>query len=238
MENLYPYALEKLISQRNIIVERRIGKMTKTNINHDPEKIYFMGDLHYQHKNVISLDSRPFEDLQAMEEYIDTELSTKLDSDCILFDLGDMFFGTRENKFQKLLSSIPCPIYKIFGNHDKQDFFLKHYDNFKGFYDILSLMIGEDYKITLSHYPILDFPYMYHGGLALFGHTHGHLDKFVDNIPNLMLDIGFSSQFSKSRGTFIHSLPSIIDEFRRKTGGKDFKTWAAEEYHGERSLWN
>ena len=212
--------------------------MTKTNINHNPEKIYFMGDLHYRHKNVINLDSRSFQDLQNMEEYIEEELNKTLDSDCILFDLGDMFFGTKESKFNELLSSIPCPIYKIFGNHDKQEFFLKHRDNFMGFYDILSLMIGEEYKITLSHYPILDFPYMYHGGLALFGHTHGHLDKFISSIPNLMLDIGFSSKFSRERGTFLHPLSSIIEEFNKKTGGIDFKTWADEQYHGVNSLWS
>lgn len=211
--------------------------MTKTNIDHPLEKIYFMGDLHYQHKNVIELDSRPFPDLATMEEYIRGELEKTLDSDCLLFDLGDMFFGTRENRFQELISSIPCPVYKVFGNHDKQDFFLKHYDDFKGFYDILGLMIGEEYKITLSHYPILDFPYMYHGGLAIFGHTHGHLDEFVNSIPNLMLDIGFSSRFSKKRGTFLHSLPCIIEEFMKKTGGVDFKTWANEQYHSENSLW-
>ena len=98
-------------------------------------------------------------------------------------------------------------------------------------------MIGEEYKITLSHYPILDFPYMYHGGLAIFGHTHGHLDEFVSSIPNLMVDIGFSSGFSKTRGTFLHSLPCIIEEFKRKTGGIDFKTWANEKYHDKSSLW-
>jgi len=216
--------------------------MTKMQINeYDPEKLYFMGDLHYQHRNVIDLDLRPFSSLDEMEEYIENELVSVLDSECTLFDLGDMFFGTRENKFQKLISKIPCPIYKIFGNHDKQDFFLKHGKYFKGFYDILSLMLKTedkiDYKITLSHFPIIDFPYMYHGGLSIFGHTHGHLDEFVSNIPNLMIDVGFSSGFSKREGTFLHPLSSILSEFNKKTQGKDFITWANEEYHGKNSLW-
>ena len=206
-------------------------------INKEPEKIFFTGDLHYQHKNILTLDDRNYETLEDMESYIRAELVQTLSDDNILIDLGDMFFGTRDNKFHGLMSCIPCPIYKILGNHDKEKYFREHSDYFEMIEDSVIIEVGNQ-RITLSHYPILDFPYMYSGGLEIFGHTHGHLDNFLKTIPYLMVDIGFSSGFSKERGTFLHSLDSIYNYFDEKTSGKNYSAWANEKYHGPDSLWN
>ena len=213
------------------------------------DRLFFISDLHYQHKNVLTLDRgrEKFKSLEEMEEYIRRELSETLTPDDLLFDLGDMFFGTRDIKFNELLSSIPCPIYKILGNHDKEDYFRKKEDRFEIMTDLMAIQVNKEYKITLSHYPILDFPYMYHGGIEIFGHTHGHLDNFISTIPNLMLDIGFSSGYSEKKGKFIHSLREILDYFKvEKLGYLDdgvenwnecFMKWVNEKYHSEESLW-
>jgi calcineurin-like phosphoesterase family protein len=204
----------------------------------DYSKIYFMGDLHFQHKRVLECDSRGYSDIAQMEDYICETLKETLTEDCILFDLGDMFFGTRDNKFKRLMNSIPCPIYKVLGNHDDEKYFReKHSDKFKAIADFYILHI-DNYPITIAHYPIIDYPYMYHGGLEVFGHTHGHLDDFIDSIPYLMVDIGFHSRYSRKRGTFLHNFQDILDGFKMKTGGMDFKEWAQQEYHGRSSLWS
>lgn len=213
------------------------------------DRIFFIADLHYQHKNILDLDGRidQFKTLEDMELYIREELSSTLCSDDLLFDLGDMFFGTRDNKFYNLLSSIPCPIYKVLGNHDKEEYFIKNSDQFEIITDLMAIEVNGEYKITLSHYPILDFPYMYHGGIEIFGHTHGHLDEFISSIPNLMLDVGFSASYSKRKGKFIHSLREILDYFKiEKLGYEDdgldnyrecFMKWVNDKYHSEESLW-
>lgn len=216
--------------------------MKKIKIDIDPELIYLTADLHYQHKNIITLDDRnQYKDLSEMEEDIRTKLQETLKPEHILIDLGDMFFGTRDNKLKALISSIPCPIYKILGNHDKEDYFISRSDMFLGIYDSFILELRDGTRITLTHYPILDYPYMYSGGLELFGHTHGHLDSFIDSIPYLMLDLGFSAGYSKKTGKFIHKLSDILDYFRNtKMGGScdgNFNRWAQENYHTKKSLW-
>lgn len=202
----------------------------------DYEKIYFMADLHFQHKRILEYENRGFKDIDEMDKAICKTLRDVLTEDCILFDLGDMFFGTRENKFKMLIDSIPCPIYKVLGNHDNEDFFRKHSDRFKEIADFFTFYI-DSYPITVTHYPIIDYPYMYRGGLEVFGHTHGHLDDFIDSVPYLMVDLSFYSRFSRRSGTFLHSFSDILSEFDYKTGGQDFKEWAEENYHSSSSLW-
>lgn len=216
--------------------------MKKIKVDLDPEFIYFTADLHYQHKNILTLDGRDqYKSLSEMEDDIREKLQETLTPEFLLIDLGDMFFGTRDNKFNALMSSIPCPIYKILGNHDKEDYFLSRGSEFLGIYDSFIMELKDGTRITLTHYPILDFPYMYSGGLELFGHTHGHLDSFIDSIPYLMLDLGFSAGYSKGTGKFIHKLSDILTYFRdTKMGGAcsgDFNKWAQENYHTKKSLW-
>lgn len=211
--------------------------MKHIKIDKDPEKIFLMSDLHYQHKNILHLDNRNYKSLSEMEEKIRLELIQTLTDDSILIDLGDMFFGTRDSKFYELMSCIPCPIYKILGNHDKESYIRKNSDLFEDISDLIILEVGSQ-KITLTHYPIIDFPYMYHGGIEIFGHTHGHIDKFINSIPYLMLDIGFSAGFSKKSGTFLHTLKNIYEFFDRKTGGLTYSDWANKKYHNKDSLWN
>lgn len=203
----------------------------------DPSRVFFIGDLHHSHKNIIDFDKRDFSNLKEMGDYIEKTLSETLKPTDLLIDLGDLYLGSGITKLLNLLSCIPCPMYKIIGNHDKEKLFDKVKDKFIYYEDSFILETLND-KITVSHYPILDYPYMYNGGLEVFGHTHGHLDKFISSTPYLMVDLGFSSSFSKQAGTFIHSLDSVLSWFKRRTGGKEFKIWAQEMYHGKTSLWS
>lgn len=222
----------------------------KNIFKHDQDtKIWFMSDLHYNHSNVISLDSRNFKDIKEMNNYICSELITKVKDDDIIFDLGDMFWGMNTTDIKDVLDLIPTKnIYKIVGNHDKASMFYdfeNHPAKLKNCFvkicDILDIQVeynNETYMVNLSHTPQIDFNHMYHGGLHLFGHTHGHLDKFVNTIPYLMVDVGFSASLSNEVGSFLIPFDKILEHFYKKTGGMNFKKWAGLKYHSKDALWS
>lgn len=212
--------------------------------------VFFMSDLHYGHKNILEIDKRPYSTIEEMNSSIVEELKTKLRPSDVLFDLGDLFWRTINIKeCRNVLDSVGTKnIYKVVGNHD----LYKHYipgdigkpnnlcDKFKVVADILDIHIKynkSEYLVSLCHYPILDFNHMYHGGLHIYGHTHGHTDTWVDSESRLMVDIGFSANLAKEYGSFIVPFSYILEHFRNKTSGVNFREWAQTKYH-EPELWN
>ena len=209
--------------------------------------VFFMSDLHYGHKNIIEIDKRPYDTIESMNEYIVQELKTKLRPTDILFDLGDLFWkSTNIKTCREVLDSIPTQnLYKVLGNHDQYKHYLNSptnslYDRFINIADLCDIVIKYDekeYQVVLSHYPVLDWNHMYIGSLHIYGHTHGHTDNWVNKGPRLMVDVGFSASLAKNYGSFIIPFSAIIDHFKVKTGGVEFRKWAQIEYH-KPELWN
>lgn len=194
-------------------------------------KIFFMSDLHYGHANVIKHDSRPFEDVTKMNEYILSVLKGVGEED-IIFDLGDMFWKMPVDDIKAVLDQIPCKnIYKLVGNHDNYGLYfdqapLKNY--FKVISDILDVHIehaGKDYMVTMCHYPFVSWNHKPHGSIHLHGHCHGNIDGFNSSDYSLRVDVSFGSGIAKSLGTFLIPFEEIIKYFDNKTGGMDYKDW-------------
>lgn len=202
----------------------------------DQGNIYFMSDLHYNHANILKMDNRGFKDIGAMNTYIENTLQNTLKPGDILFDLGDLFWNCDVSVCEKVLNKIKVSqFYKIVGNHDKLGLYYNQAPLAKYFTaigDLFNVNIkgqdGKDYFITCSHYPILDYNGMYRGGLHLFGHTHGHIDRWVENNYRLMVDLGYNGNLAKSLGTFIIPFQSILDHFYKKTSNTEFLNWAKE----------
>lgn len=198
-------------------------------------KIYFMSDLHYNHENVIKHDSRPFNNVSDMNDYILSELK-KTSPDDIIFDLGDMFWKMPLDSIKEVLDQIPCNnIYKIVGNHDNYGLYydqapLKEY--FKIICDILDVHIehlGVDYMVTMSHYPFVSWNHKPYGSIMIHGHTHSNIDNFNLSSNDLRVDIGFNSGLAKKLGTFLVTFEDIVDYFKEKTNNEDFKGWTIKK---------
>lgn len=201
--------------------------------------IYFMSDLHYNHRNILTMNDKrsEFECIENMNKYILEELKTKLTPEDILFDLGDMVWKSEAHELIKIIDSIPTKnFYKLWGNHDNFNLFKSVEDKFTLLTDYIDIQIkdqeGEQYQVSLFHYPIEDFNHMFHGGLHLFGHVHGSLDKeyATGNNPRLMADVGFDSALAKKAGSFLIPIETVIDWFKEKTDGDNFVHWARNNY--------
>lgn len=206
-------------------------------------QIYFMSDLHYNHANVIRLSKRTdFYDVYAMNSYIEKELSEVIKPEDIIFDLGDTTWRLQAHEAKAFWEGIPSKnIYKIMGNHDKYALYrgtnplLQKY--FRLICDMLEITVidtdGTVIPIFMMHYPSIDFPGMYRGGIHIFGHTHGHLDSMLEKDPRLMVDVGFDGNLAKSVGSFLISIDDILDYFYEKTQGDEFSKYAKENFQKE-----
>jgi calcineurin-like phosphoesterase family protein len=80
--------------------------------------IWFYSDPHFGHKSVIRKCRRPFYDLEDMRESFIERWNSRVDSDDVVYCLGDMFFcGTTEAK--AIMDRLHGTKVLIRGNHDR-----------------------------------------------------------------------------------------------------------------------
>jgi len=103
-------------------------------------KIFFIADTHFFHKNIITYCNRPFNDEVSMNEFIIEKWNTTIDKDCVVFHLGDVAANLqgRVEELKKIIDRLNGTKYLIRGNHDhltneeyKNIGFLNVYDYFK-----------------------------------------------------------------------------------------------------------
>lgn len=154
--------------------------------------IYFTSDLHFDHRNVIAYDGRPWSNIDEMNEALLKNINKTCKEDDHLYILGDIFLHNKQKRWIEILDQIKCKnLYLIRGNHDApkqevKDKFIWVKDYFR-----LKTMTNEDeiinlpdnlkemirlnkYKVrfVLCHFPIFSWHDMEHGTFHLHGHIH------------------------------------------------------------------
>lgn len=191
-------------------------------------RLWFMSDLHYNHANVIKFNKRPFETVEEMNEYIEEELAVKVQHNDVIFDMGDLFWRTSENKMKDVIKLAgPKEWYKILGNHDKYDVYKKSYigSMFTQIADLMDINVnylGKNYKLMLCHYPMISWYQKSRGSFGIFGHCHGNIDWLNDESPDLRVDVGFDGELAKKVGSFLISFEDIFEHMKQKAGTDDF----------------
>lgn len=128
---------------------------------------YYISDMHIAHKNILSYDSRPFEDTDAMAEEMTLRWNGAVtDEDCV-YVLGD--FAWKDHKGLKMLSKLRGRKFLVLGNHDHpSNETLKHFEWVKE----LALIKDGSTEVVLCHYPIAHWDGQYRGAVHLYGHVH------------------------------------------------------------------
>ena len=136
---------------------------------------YYIGDLHFNHKNIINLDSRPFNDIEEMEDILIKNWNSVVKSNDHVYILGDFCWG-KVDKWGELLDKLNGLKYLIIGNHDDFKTVNKIRDKFVGVYNYLEIK-DQGYKLVLCHYPIASWNGMYKGTIHLYAHVHNTSDN-------------------------------------------------------------
>ena len=145
------------------------------------DKLFFMSDHHFGHKNIIKYANRPFNihDVAEMNEYMIEKHNSVVGPDdyCILG--GDISFAPVE-KANVHLSRMNG--YKIFilGNHDfNRDNTVKEYDVEESWLWWHPFRLDEEFQLIVSHYPLDNLPTDI---INIHGHIHEKLSPNPQHI--------------------------------------------------------
>jgi calcineurin-like phosphoesterase family protein len=168
---------------------------------------YYTGDSHYNHRNIISYSSRPFANVEEMNEALVDGINGVVGERDTLYHLGDVAFGLERHRRSQLESAIEfrkrirCRhVILVWGNHDKR---LKSDLGFRAFFDRTGdlLEITDHFlkrKVVLCHFALVVYNASHHGQtLHAFGHSHGNLNSWLDeHMPgHLAMDVGVDNAY-------------------------------------------
>lgn len=144
------------------------------------KKIWFTGDPHYGHFNIIKYCKRPFATVEEMDSKLIANHNSVVSPDDDVYILGDIAFSNPAEYIGRLNGRK----FLIRGNHDK------HIDECRPrvvwIRDLTQInILGQ--KIVLCHYAMRVWANSHHGSWHLYGHSHGTLP---DDPNALSLDVG------------------------------------------------
>lgn len=140
------------------------------NYKFDGAKVLFTSDTHFNHANIIDFCSRPFKNVNEMNETLITNWNHVVGVDDIVFHLGDFCLGGSA-EWTNVLNRLNGKIYLIVGNHDMKNLRQSYYDRFEEIVMQKHTEIGKQ-NIYLNHCPFLCYGGAYKNTWQLFGHVH------------------------------------------------------------------
>lgn len=134
--------------------------------------IYYTADLHLGHEAILSMCSRPFSSVAAMDETLIRNWNGRVHADDTVYILGDLIYraGVPPEEYLRRLRGRKR---LIVGNHDAS--WLKTEGAARFFEEICRLDVINTGcgKATLCHFPMLD----HEGHYLIHGHIHANTDQ-------------------------------------------------------------
>lgn len=138
---------------------------------------FYISDLHFGHKNILTFDSRPFFTLSEMEQALISNWNNRVTKNDEVYILGDMFWYNEEAP--RILSELKGRKYLILGNHDRVNAEMAKY--FVWCDKRLEVIKDEGQKVVLCHYPIAHWDGQMHTPQTI--HLYGHIHQGRDARP-------------------------------------------------------
>jgi len=136
--------------------------------------IWFSADQHFDHKNVIKLCDRPFNNIEQMNSALVNNWNEVVKSNDTVYVLGDFAWKNPKPFIEWLKGN------KIFiiGGHDKK---------LKG--EALVEIKLNDIWFVLCHFPLYSWNKEYYGSIHLHGHNHNNPIEYKRNRINVGVDV-------------------------------------------------
>lgn len=144
---------------------------------------FVISDTHFGHSRIMEYESRPFETVEAMDDFIIKKWNETVRDDDIVFVCGDVSFYSKE-KSKEIFDQLKGRKFLIVGNHDSQrsESFWKEV----GFEFVSKYPICVDEFYWLSHEP------MYLTSAMPYVNIHGHIHSqtmSTDKEPNQYVNV-------------------------------------------------
>ena len=136
--------------------------------------IFFIGDTHFGHKEVIGFERRPFKDVEEMDNEMIRRWNRVVSEEDTVFLIGDFSFYDFE-KTREICNSLAGKKILIIGNHDLET---EAYYRECGFESVYAYPIMIEEFWMISHKPLYlnkNMPYA-----NIYGHVHGN-EIYVDS---------------------------------------------------------
>lgn len=132
--------------------------------------IYYTGDLHLGHANVIRLCGRPFQTVEEMDEALIANWNRRVGAKDSVYILGDLIFRA-DRPPEEYLQRLNGKKHLIIGNHDRG--WLRRPEAGRYLEDVHNMLFLSDgsRKCVLCHYPMMAWPHQ-RKSYMVFGHIH------------------------------------------------------------------
>jgi calcineurin-like phosphoesterase family protein len=143
-----------------------------------PFKVFFIGDPHFGHLNILKYDNRPFSSVAEMDAELIRRWNEVVSDEDMVIILGDVSWYDDE-KTAAILKQLKGRKVLVAGNHDrlgpltKAEFHQVH----NSYLEIRDYETGK--QLVLSHYPIHLYNGQRRGAIMLYAHVHNGLDEDV-----------------------------------------------------------
>lgn len=142
--------------------------------------IWFIGDTHFGHANIIRYCNRPFETKEEHDDALVKNWNSNVAPNDHVYHLGDVGFGSPQYLYS-VLQKLRGKIYLIKGNHDGpalREPACQRFQFVKDVHFLTTQFQGKKIQIFLSHYAHRTWNHSNHGSYHLFGHSHGNMPPF------------------------------------------------------------
>lgn len=153
--------IEKLRELQSLPQEERLSISGKS--------VYFIGDTHFDHKNIVKYCHRPFSSVAEMNEVIKNNWNSTVRDDDTVYFLGDWSFGRGARPADYWIRQLKGHIVSILGSHDRE------VSNVR--FERAKVLRADGYSFLLIHNPE-DRNTKWHGWV-IHGHVHNNnMDKY------------------------------------------------------------
>lgn len=140
---------------------------------------YYISDLHLFARSQVdnggkNYDGRPYKTLDEMHTDILSRWNKKITNGDTVYILGDISMRGRNDNLIALVAQMKGRKVLVKGNHDDiSDYRFKQlFAEICDYKELSDCFEGKNYKVVLSHYPILMWNGQHKGSILLYGHTH------------------------------------------------------------------
>lgn len=182
------------------------------------QNIWFTGDLHLGHFNVIRFCNRLFASTNEMDESLIDNYNRLVKPNDIVYILGDLFWKTlTQEQANSYAARLNGQKHYIFGNHEER---MQHKDIHKYFVwrkDYAEIHPADQKRMVLFHYPLRSWHGSNYGTYCLHGHCHGNLPEIKQGLTNeespLIMDVGVDCN-----NMYPFSLKDVVQKMKSKKG--------------------
>lgn len=177
--------------------------------------IFFTSDTHFGHESIIHLSSRPFANVDEMNEALIANWNAVVGPRDTVWHLGDFAMGT-DRPAGDFANRLNGKIHLIQGNHDDRT--VRDCASCFASIDLMKSIQVDGQRIALCHYPLREWEKAWRGAWHLYGHVHSRLDPILFSKS---MDVGVdSNHYRPVAFEDIRTIMSEREDFPQFAGGE------------------